>query len=175
MLLSLLKFDQSCLDQPAARLLLDEQARNQQLRDLKVAEAELQGCLNQCKSMLDSLNQHLTLFEQSSAAVGTKLQLGKKTQDNRVTINLGKLKNKKTQKKVQKLKEFVANSYSYLQVIFFQCKVQVQSLEKNPNPHQIEGLISNVLSDCHAGLVRANSLKMIYSMLRDNQNLYPQI
>ena len=60
-------------------------------------------------------------------------------------------------------------------MIFFQCKIQVQSLEKNPNPHQIEGLISHVLSDCHAGLVRANSLKMIYSMLRDNQNLYPQI
>mgnify|MGYP001090588689 CR=1 FL=1 len=42
-------------------------------------------------------------------------------------VAAGKLKNKKTLKKVQKLKEFASNSYSYLQVILFQCKVQILS------------------------------------------------
>ena len=94
-------------------------------------------------------------------------------------------------KKVQKLKDFTVNSYSYLQVILFQCKVKAQRLEKNPNPHQIEALISKVLgtstsavsaqqqptgtSDEGSDLVRANSLKMMYAMLRDNNNMYPQM
>ena len=58
---------------------------------------------------------------------------------------MAKLKNKKTLKKVSKLREFASNSFSYLQVILFQCKVRAQRLERNPNPHQIESLIARVL------------------------------
>ena len=61
----------------------------------------------------------------------------------------------------------------------FQCKVRAQRLEKNPNPHQIEALIAKVLGSDgttdECDLVRANSLKMMYSMLRDSKNLYPQM
>ena len=106
------------------------------------------------------------------------------TTTSKITINVAKLKNKKTQKKVQKLRDFASNSYSYLQVILFQCKVRAQRLEKNPNPHHIESLIARVLGtgsteegqESGTGdgdLVRANSLKMMYSMLRDSKNLYP--
>ena len=112
---------------------------------------------------------------------------------NQVLLRVSKLKNKKTLKMVSKLREFASNSYSYLQVILFQCKVRAQRLERNPNPLQIENLISRVLgtggnkaterngkkngeSEDHCDendLVRANSLKMMYSMLRDSRNLYP--
>ena len=98
---------------------------------------------------------------------------------------MAKIRNKKTIKKVSKLRDFTSNSYSYLLVILFQCKVRMQRLERNPNPHDVEKLISLVLgggqtdkssqgSTVNEGeVVRANSLKMMYSMLRDSDNLYP--
>lgn len=92
-----------------------------------------------------------------------------------MTINLNKVKNKQIIKKIQKLKDFSSNSYSYLQVVFFQCVIQEHSLEQNPNLQQIEIFVQGAVSDSNQGLVRANSLKMVYAMLRDNKNLYPKI
>ncbi len=40
-------------------------------------------------------------------------------------FNVAKVKSKKTAKKVQKLKEFASNSYSYLQVVLLESKVRL--------------------------------------------------
>ena len=48
------------------------------------------------------------------AFLGTKQQ-----QSGKITISMAKLKNKKTLKKVKKLREFAGNSFSYLHVILF--------------------------------------------------------
>lgn len=85
--------------------------------------------VNQCKLLLRNLDQFSQLFD-SNAATSTKLQLGKGGTKNaplsgngmttsKITINMTKVKNKKTVKKVQKLKEFTSNSHSYLLVILF--------------------------------------------------------
>ena len=92
---------------------------------------------------------------------------------------MAKLKNKKTLKKIRKLKDFTSNTYSYLQVILFQCKIKAQRLEKNPNPLEIENLVQQVLGKeslpSSGDQVRANSLKVMYSMLRESKNLYPSM
>ena len=36
-------------------------------------------------------------------------------------------------------------------------------------------LVSDALSEGSKDLIRANSLKMVYAMLRDNKNLFPKI
>ena len=48
------------------------------------------------------------------AFLGTKQQ-----QSGKITISMAKLKNKKTLKKVKKLRDFAGNSFSYLHVILF--------------------------------------------------------
>lgn len=107
------------------------------LTDLKSCDDSLQTVINQCRLLLSNLEQFSQLFDQNQANC-TKLQLSKvapngKNQNNRmgetsttgkITINMAKIKNKKTLKKVSKLKDFASNSFSYLQVILFQCKVR---------------------------------------------------
>lgn len=43
-------------------------------------------------------------------------------------FNVGKIKSKKTAKKVLKLKEFASNSFSYLQVVIFESKLKLHSV-----------------------------------------------
>lgn len=189
MLMSLIRFDTACQKAPESSdhnpSLMEEQNRNQVLTDLKVCDGSLSSVIDQCKLLIRNLDQFQQLFDSQSNQNSTKLQLNKLSNKNsaaatsKITINMAKLKNKKTLKKVQKLRDFASNSYSYLQVILFQCKVRAQRLERNPNPHEIEQLIQTVLGVSESGpeqdLVRANSLKMMYSMLRDSKNLYPQM
>lgn len=80
---------------------------------------------------------------------------------------MGKPRNKKTQKKLLKLREFASNSYSYLQVVGLQCKL------KDRDTTEIEGLVNRMMAD--QDMVRANSLKMIYTLLRDQGNILPQV
>ena len=60
------------------------------------------------------------------------------------------------------MKDFTSNSYSYLQVVLFQCKIR-----NNSDFAEIERLVAQLLND----EVRANSLKMVYTLLRD-KNVY---
>ena len=173
------------------------------LTEFKSCDESFSSVIDQCKQLLMNLDHFSQFFEQANgnstiAATSTKIQtkpgLGASKRQSvvgatasKITINMAKIRNKKSIKKVSKLRDFTSNSYSYLLVILFQCKVRMQRLERNPNPHDIEKLISLVLgggqsekssqgSTANEGeVVRANSLKMMYSMLRDSDNLYPQM
>lgn len=78
---------------------------------------------------------------------------------------MGKVRSGKVLKKLQKLKEFASNSYSYLQVVCFQAKLGHQETS------EIEKMVNKMMQD--QDMVRANSLKMIYTMLRDSHNMLP--
>jgi len=109
MLVNLIQFEVTC------------QQATPSVQDLKKSEQSITVCIDYCKLTLEKLTKLLGLFDAScnQVHVGTKIQTKKG-----MSFNVaGKLKNKKTLKKVQKLKEFANNSYSYLQVILFQCKV----------------------------------------------------
>ena len=58
------------------------------------------------------------------------------------------------------MREFASNSYSYLQVILVQCKI---------NRGSDVGDLQTVVNDLMAEEgIKANSIKMIYTSLRDN-------
>ncbi len=95
-----------------------------------------------------------------------------------MSFNVGKIKTKKSSQKVQKLKDFTSNSYSYLQVILFQCKIILESSGEKPSSSDqldLERLVAGLLSDSQQELVRANSLKMVFCLLREKNNMYPHL
>ena len=68
---------------------------NGDLNQLGTCETNLQQCVNHCKVTMEQLNRLNCMFDQTQ--IGTKLSTLKPLS---MQINLGKLKNKKAQKKV---------------------------------------------------------------------------
>ena len=76
------------------------------------AENELTNCVQFCKQTLTKLSRFQSLFDTNPQQQQQSLKTSKLLQ-----FNVGKLKNKKSQQKVQKLRDFTQNSYSYMQVV----------------------------------------------------------
>jgi len=85
------------------------------------AEKELTNCVQFCKQTLTKLSRFQSLFDTNPHQQQQSLKTSKLLQ-----FNVGKLKNKKSQQKVQKLKDFTQNSYSYMQVVLLQSRIKSQ-------------------------------------------------
>jgi hypothetical protein len=87
-------------------------------------EADITKCMQVCKQTLEKLDGfNTTLEKQPDRPKETRPLITTGTKKT-LTINMGKVRNSKVLKKLTKLKEFASNSYSYLQVVCFQCKLQ---------------------------------------------------
>jgi hypothetical protein len=48
-------------------------------------------------------------------------------------------------------------------------------VESDEDTTDIERLVTSLLAESQLDLVRANSLKMVYTLLRDKNNMYPHL
>ncbi len=94
--------------------LIKSEVASKQPELIRQASIDLQGCSLLCREVIEKLAKLALMFDQSvTGTKATTVRPMTKLSTN-LQFNVGKVKSKKTAKKVQKLKEFAGNSYSYL-------------------------------------------------------------
>lgn len=104
-------------------------------------ESDISKCIQVCKQTLEKIEVYTVALEKQPERPKETRPLITTGTKKTLTINMGKARNTKVLKKLNKLKEFASNSYSYLQVVCFQCRLA------DKQTAEIEGLVSKMLAD----------------------------